>query len=107
MGTERHDKRTLFIKDSEQEIDVHKLDARLLDMFKEMKDKAEKDMKRADERYLSSPSIENGSRRAEARDHFELCERAYRLQLDHIAEELVKSEENGLAWRDDKGQVIQ
>ncbi len=108
MATERHDKRTLFIRDSEQETNDH-LDATLLDLRTRELEEAQRAYDQANESFMNSPSITNGSRREEARTNLELAKRAYKLHLDHMAEELLHDTEKTVkaVRRDENGAVIE
>ena len=101
MAIERHDRRTLITRDSEQETN-DRLDATLLDIRIRELDEAQRAYDQANERYMNSPSVANGSRREEARAKLELARRAYKLHLDHMAEETVKA-----VWLNEKGDAIE
>ena len=105
MATERHDKRTLITRDSEQETNDH-LDATLLDIRTRELGEAQREYDQANERYLNSPSVANGSRREEARTKLELAKRAYKLHIDHLAEELLNDSEKTVkaVWLNEKGE---
>lgn len=114
MATERHDKRTLITRDSEQETN-DRLDATLLDIRKMELANAQKAYENANERYMNSPSVANGSKREEARKNLELAKRAYKLHIDHMAEELLNDSEELLndsektvkaVWLNEKGEEI-
>ena len=101
MATERDGKHSQFDNDFEQETNDH-LDATILDIRTRELAQAKKAYDQANERYFQSPSVANGSRREEARTKLELARRAYKLHLDHMAEETVKA-----VWLDEKGEAIQ
>ena len=107
MATERHDKRTLFIRDSEQEKNDH-LDATLLDIRTRELEEAQRNYDQANERFMNSPSVANGSRMGEARTNLELAKRAYKLHLDHMAEELLHDSEKTVkaVWLNEEGKPI-
>lgn len=100
MAIERHDRRTLITRDSEQETN-DRLDTTLLDIRTRELAQAQKEYFQANERFMNSPSVANGSRREEARKNLELAMRAYKLHLDHMAEETVKA-----VWLNEKGDAI-
>ena len=89
------------MNNNEQETN-DRLDANLLDIRTRELEEAQRAYDQANERFMNSHSLVNGSRREEARTKLELARRAYKLHLDHMAEETVKA-----VWRDENGAVIE
>lgn len=96
------------MNNNEQETN-DRLDATLLDIRKSELDEAQSDYDQANERFMNSPSVANGSRREEARTNLELAKRAYKLHIDHLAEELLHDSEETVkaVWLNEKGEPIQ